>query len=413
MVTLTCFFEQNTDLGQIYVDQDDIEARVLDGTIDPAYLSKEGHEALTKNTLWVMGDQGDTGWGDSCRYATSTCSPRIGPEQNNSWAKVAAGACHVNIIKTDGTLWAWGQNNCGQLGTSNVINTSSPVQEFCSASNWDCIISLAFNTSALKADGSLWLWGAGTGGRLANNSQTSVSKPTREVTSSTWMSIGANAGGQANFGVKTNGTLWTWGCNGSYGNMAINCSTGTCRLTPVQVSSTSSNWCFVSLARINASSAIKTDGTLWAWGQGDNGAIGDNNNINRSSPVQEVTNGTDWCYSAGGNGTTIALKNDGSFWGWGINGTRFVVGAAPQTTCFSSPVQEFSQSYGWCKADACYHNMALKVDGTLWGWTNFQLRGELGDAMSGGGCSPTQEYHSLTTWCDISVRAWATFAIKG
>ena len=107
------------------------------------------------------------------------------------------------------------------------------------------------------------------------------------------------------------------------------------------------------------------------------------------------------------------LKNDGSFWGWGINGTRFVVGAAPQTTCFSSPVQEFSQSYGWCKADACYHNMALKVDGTLWGWTNFQLRGELGDAMSGGGCSPTQEYHSLTTWCDISVRAWATFAIKG
>ena len=418
MVTLTCFFEQGQDLGQIYVDQDDVEARVLDGTIDPAWLSEEGHNALTRNTMWVFGTDVGAMRGDSCNFASGTCTPRIGPELNNTWSRVETGTNTVQAIKKDGTLWAWGCNVYGQVGDKTIIDRSSPVQEASSTTTWDLMVygTGGAHVLATKTDGTLWSWGNNGAFKLGNGDATSAnqSSPVQEITSSTWISIGMN--GSGSFGVKSNGTLWAWGCNGNpttgSQNLGVNCSDGVCLLCPVQEASSATNWCFVGLTKTGAQSAIKTDGTLWAWGGNCAGEVGDNTSVNRSSPTQETTSSTDWCFSHHANGTAIAIKNEGTLWGWGLNGTRFVVGPGAQTTSFSSPVQEFSQSYGWCKASGCFHMMGLKIDGTLWGWTNFSFSGETG-TNGVFSCSPVQEFHSLTTWCDVAARSFATFAIKG
>ena len=87
--------------------------------------------------------------------------------------------------------------------------------------------------------------------------------------------------------------------------------------------------------------AIKTDGTLWSWGYGLEGQIGDNNALNRSSPVQEITSSTTWCFISG----TKAIKKDGSLWAWGWNGCGQLGDGT--ITNRSSPVRESTLSNNW------------------------------------------------------------------
>jgi hypothetical protein len=95
---------------------------------------------------------------------------------------------------------------------------------------------------------------------------------------------------------------------------------------------------------------IKTDGTLWTWGQGTNGTLGDNTAVSKSSPVQTVTFDTTWKQVSAGNGHMIGTKTDGSMWSWGL-GTSGQLGDNTIVTK-SSPVQTVTFGYEWKQAYA-------------------------------------------------------------
>ena len=152
-----------------------------------------------------------------------------------------------------------------------------------------------------------------TNGRLGDNNSITRSSPVQTVAAGVnWVIIsgGGSATNGVKAGIKTDGTLWLWGDNtsGQLGN-----STSITRSSPVQTVSTGTNWKSISFNE-NFPIAVKTDGTLWLWGGNANGRLGLNTSVNvfHSSPVQTVATGTNWCTAAGGVSMAAAIKSDGT-----------------------------------------------------------------------------------------------------
>ena len=211
----------------------------------------------------------------------------------------------------------------------------------------------------------LWMWGPGTYGSLGQNNTTAYSTPVQEITSSTWSDVALGVNGEFTVGIKTDGTLWGWGYN-AYGNLGTNNTTY--YSSPQQEASSSTNWSKV-IAAEQYVLATKTDGTLWAWGQGFYGKLGTNDTICYSSPVQEASSSTNWTELAVTGYSSHALKSDGTCWGWGYSFYGVVSGNFTQ---HSSPVQENSSSTDWSYISGSRYSaasmMGIKTTGEMWGW---------------------------------------------
>ena len=163
---------------------------------------------------------------------------------------------------------------------------------FCNSTDGDLVRDIFITESEIIdrfVGNQLWLWGAGCVGRLGNNATADRSSPVQTVsTGNNWKQVAL--GCRHSSAIKTDGTLWLWG-DGVSGILGNNDTTS--RSSPVQTVSTGNNWKQVALGQI-FSSAIKTDGTLWLWGCGTFGRLGNNSTIPHSSPVQTVSTGTNW-----------------------------------------------------------------------------------------------------------------------
>ena len=257
------------------------------------------------------------------------------------------------------SLYTWGSNEYGLLGLNDtnqysVGHKSSPTQLSGGKVGWDASISLrsrsAYNGSTLiagKTDGTLWAWGRNTYGQLGQNrtgNNSSRSSPV-QIPGTTWYSMFNNSD-SSTAGYKTDGTLWVWGRN-YFGMLGLNEGgyPGTNHSSPTQLG-TDNTW-----AKENGKMgsayrsimAIKTDGTLWAWGSNEQGRLGLNEyDVHKSSPTQVP--GTTWDKVIGGFGRG-AIKTDGTLWTWGANfdgilglNQRTIPGT-PYNDCRSSPTQ--------------------------------------------------------------------------
>lgn len=250
-------------------------------------------------TLWVWGCNGHG------QLGAGNIIPRSSPVQipGTQWCKVASGCIHSLGLKTDGTLWAWGCNNNGTLGDNSIINRSSPVQ--IPGNSWSNISSngAGLHSAAQKTDGTLWTWGAGTSGRLGDDSILPKSSPI-QIPGTSWSLSKNSLSSNYSFVRKTDGTLWAWGA-GTSGNLGDN-QAAVNRSSPIQIPGT--NWTDVSSFESNVRLALKSDGTLWSWGNGVNGNIGDGTGIPRSSPVQVP--GIKWSQINAAMETSYARKSN-------------------------------------------------------------------------------------------------------
>ena len=353
--------------------------------------------------LWAWGrnDPGQLGTNN----VTKQSSPVQTVAGGTNWKLVAGGVYHTAAIKTDGTLWTWGRNSLGQLGTNNITNQSSPVQTIAGGTNWKTVACGGYHTAAIKTDGTLWTWGNNFFAQLGTNNITDQSSPVQTVAGGTnWKLV---AGGRYHTAaIKTDGTLWTWGVNfsGQLGN-----NNATTRSSPVQTVASGTNWKSV-VCGADHTAAIKTDGTLWLWGRNSYGQLGTNNITDQSSPVQTVAGGTNWKLVAGGRYHTVAIKTDGTLWLWGRN--IFGQLGTNNITDQSSPVQAVAGGTNW-KTVACggYHTAAIKTDGTLWLWGRNSY-GQLGNNNIAHQSSPVQTVAGGTNWKLVAGGLYHTAAIR-
>ena len=228
-----------------------------------------------------------------------------------SWFSVACGLQHTMATKTDNTLWAWGRGSTyGALGLNSASNFTSP-RQVGALTNWS-LISCGFNfTSSIKTDGTLWIWGDNANGQLGQNNIANYSSPVQVGALTDWKSI--SCGSFHTAAIKNNGSLWTCGSN-TYGQLGQNISYSVNRSSPVQVGQ-ATEWA-TAVCGSSHTIAIKTNGTIWSFGDGSLGQLGTGNRTSTSSPVQ-VGALTTWLKLSTTSYSSIAIKNDGTLWTWG------------------------------------------------------------------------------------------------
>ena len=362
----------------------------------------------TDGTLWAWG------YNPYGQLGQNNVTYRSSPVQVGSgttWASVSTGYDHTAAIKTDGTLWTWGYNDFyGMLGQNNLIFRSSPVQVG-SGTTWSKVSAGSYHTVAIKTDGTLWVWGYNPHGGLGQNDTVNRSSPVQVGSGTNWSSV--FAGGTSTAAIKTDGTLWSWGYN-NHGQLGQN-DDSVNRSSPVQVGS-GTTWSKASAGQYNIE-AIKTDGTLWAWGYGYYGALGQNDVANRSSPVQvgstvvAYNNSTAvlWNSISIGRDSAFAIKSNGTLWSWGSNAYGQL--GYYSTATRLSPVQVGALT-DWSSVSAGkYQTLAIKTNGTLWTWGYGSL-GELGISDITINISSPTQVGSGTTWASIAVGTQVVLATK-
>jgi alpha-tubulin suppressor-like RCC1 family protein len=318
----------------------------------------------------------------------------LGPGGTGNLAGVAvvgAGAEHTIALRSDGSFWAWGNNSGGQLGNGSNTNSSVPLQVM----GLPRVVAAAaalngYSSVALGDDGSVWDWGNNSSGQLGDGSYTNRTRPV-EVLGSGGVGyltgvVSIAAGEAHSLAVKSDGTVWAWG-NNQNGQLGSG-TTGNFSAVPVQVVGPSGIGNLTGVVAAAAGSlhslALKSDGTLWAWGQGGNGALGNGGVADTSVPVEVSL--TKIRSVAAGHAHSLALKSDGTVWAWGSddygqigNGTHGVNVLTPVEVSNTDGSGNLAGIVTVAAGQS--FSLATGSDGSAWGWGNNYNR-ELADGTS-------------------------------
>ena len=315
---------------------------------------------------------------------------------------------------TAGAMFRTGYNVQGEIGDGTTVDRRALNPAFVqigSGTDWEWN-SASGNTTdqaatayGVKTDGTGWIWGYATYGKLGNGTTTpNICSPIQIGSLTDWKQM--NGGQWHSAAVKADGTLWTWGRN-NYGQLGVGNTTD--YSSPVQVGSLT-DWDYV-VCSSGTSSALKTDGTVWGWGQGWLGSLGQGNETDHSSPIQ-LGSYTDWTHiSRNGNATQPSFMGvrGGELWACG-NNTNGTMGTG-NTTNYSSPVQIGSLT-NWLTVEGGWYGFcSIKTDGTAWAW-GYGYQGMNMDGTTDHTSSPVQ-IGSLTDWSSIKKASrFMTMAIK-
>lgn len=276
------------------------------GGMRPSVAIGANHGVIlaSDGSLWTWGGDG-FGWqvlGLGSNVRTQACLRRIGEETN--WVNIAVGGSTTLALKSDGTIWAWGENLSGQLGDGTTVRERATPVRSVPGDDWKQVATAGPHSVGLKQDGTLWSWGNNWAGQLGDGTTNNSRVPVRVGSSTNWTRIWANL--IENVGQQTDGSLWFWGWDYTRSER------GSSIPIPTLVSP-DTNWVDVGMGDWMVF-AIKSDGTLWAWGREARVFTGATNSNANSSP-HRVGAGTDWRACAPFCQKHPAfLKRDGSLW---------------------------------------------------------------------------------------------------
>ena len=295
--------------------------------------------------------------------------------------QVSAGGGYSLAITTGGTVWAWGANNVGELGDGTTTARSAPVQ-VPGLSGVRQVAAGFRHSLALKSDGTVWAWGANNFGQVGDGVFSSTQLTPVQVTGLTGVTKIA-AGFDFSLALRSDGSVWAWGTGGigEFGNGNLTNSALPEEVFISQVTSIA--------AGDDAGYAIRTTtagATLWAWGGNLSGDLGDGTQTERVTPVQ-VTGVTDVAQVAAGNQFTVALTTNGSVWAWGDDEFG-QLGNTPTHALIDHPVETVAGGSGITQLSAGLdHVLALTSGGGALAWGD-NLDGELGDGNNASVVGP-------------------------
>ena len=345
------------------------------GDISALYLGSTAVSSvyLGISSIWSAGSAAQVG-------AIYSIGSRYGTQQlgtDTDWSSLGGGENWSFALKSDGTLYAWGNNSQGQLGVGVAGDQSFSVQV--GSDTWEMVARGGlYHSLGIKSDGTLWGWGDGANGRTGLGGTSGYNSP-QQIGSDSWQFVGA--GYNSSHGIKADGTLWAWGygATGLFGDGSTTAS----QTTPKQIGSDS--WSMVASGQAHTV-AIKSNGTLWATGFNNNGRLGVGDTTNRTTLTQVGTD-TDWSFVVCDRESSYGMKTDGSLWAWGRN--DFGQLGIGNTTNQTTPQRVGTDT--WLDVSAFDLVAAgVKSDGTLYRWGL--------DLTS----SPVQ-YGSTATYFDVEV----------
>jgi alpha-tubulin suppressor-like RCC1 family protein len=329
--------------------------------------------ALRSNgTAWAWGYNTSGRLGDGGGCSGSIREPVSVVGGFTDWCQVSTKADHTLALRSNGTAWAWGAAGSA-TGYNDTCCRNSPVPVVGGFTDWCQVSAGNCHSLGLRSNGSLWSWGNNNYAQLGINTVgygTGKSSPVSVVGGFTdWCQV--SAGGAHSLGLRSNGTAWAWGCNRdgvlgdgthSYYFYLEGCGTQYClrdRSSPVSVIGGFTDWCQVSSGFCH-SLGLRCNGSLWAWGRGFQGALGNNSIINRSSPVSVVGGFTDWCQVSAGFSNNLGLRSNGTAWAWGTSYQGQL--GNNSTNNSSSPVSIVGGFTTWCQLSAGHqHNLGVVI----------------------------------------------------
>jgi alpha-tubulin suppressor-like RCC1 family protein len=362
-------------------------------TIPATFSAGPGHVLAIKSdgTLWAWGGnhKGQLGTGN-----TEKSSKPLQIGTDTKWKAVSAGGNFSLGLKSDGTIWAWGQNYYGELGIGTNDDSLTPIQVG-TDTDWKTIAAGRTHGLAIKANGTLWAWGHNNGGQLGDGTKTKVNIPIQVGTDADWIHV--SAGSYHSIALKADGSTSVWGANSS-GQLG----TGTLTDSPVPVapltidtwedsgtgySSDLSTEQKAVYAGASFSAALGNDGIICLWGSGNNGQLGFGSKITYyAAPYSSVPYDT-WLSLSTGTNHATGIKNDNTLWAWGSIWDYKPEGVTYTYNYLPIPV---SPDKDWIAVvSGGNFSIAQKADGSLWAWGS-NGSGQLGNGTSVSSGTPVR-----------------------
>lgn len=325
--------------------------------------------------------------------------------------QVSVGPFHTVALKSDGTVWAWGRNHEGELGNGRTDDSSTPVQVY-GLTGIRAVSADNEHSLALKSDGTVWAWGYNYEGQLGIGSSYISAIPLQVMGLQGITAI--STGMSHNLALDSNGRVWFWGVESNEDGWPTRYIT-----SPIQVSG------LPEITAISAgayhSLALDKNGNVWAWGHNGAGQLGEGTQDPLSDTPVQVLGLTAVKSISAGSGSNLALKSDGTVWGWGSNSYGQLGSFLFAQTSQPVPVAglEFSPSPGTKvgvttisagRGGVESRSLALRSDGKVWAW-GYGLDGGLGNGSTMCSSIPV-EVLGLSEVTSLSQGGNSSFAVK-
>ncbi len=314
---------------------------------------------------------------------------------------LAAGKDHSASVNTPGSLWLWGSNLSGQLATEDLINQTAPFKAS-ATEDWSMVTAGNSHTVVLRGDGTLWSVGSNENGQLGLGlaaTTVPVDVLTQIGTDTDWTAV--SAGGSHNLALKADGTLWAFGSN-TLGQLGIG-TTDDIITAPVQVSAVGEVYAAISAGAFH-SLAVRDSGTLWSWGSNLNDVLGISTDEFTLLIPTQVGTGTDWASVSAGGTHSLAIKTDGTLWGWGLHEAG-QLGLGPQLTSRRRVPEQIGTATDWIAISTGEkHSLGIRGAagaGTLWSW-GLNASGQLGLGNTVNRAFPDQ-VGILSNWTSVAA----------
>jgi alpha-tubulin suppressor-like RCC1 family protein len=376
-------------------------ARVGAATTWSVVAPTDGHTCgvRTDGSLWCWGRNGDGQLGTGEDDGTRTSPVRVGTATD--WTSVATGGGATCGLRTDGSLWCWGDNGGGQLGDGTTDDRRTPVR-IGADTDW-ADIDMNGTTCGLRTTGALWCWGSDHGGIAGGQAETAQTAPARVGTSSSWTSV--TAGYSDICAVDSRHDLWCWSSGpADRPDTPVPAPAG---FGPQRVGAGLS-WSDVTLGR-GHTCALRTNGEIWCWGDNDAGEVGDGTTARVVQPAH-VNADLSWSAITAGGDRTCALTTAGALWCWGANGYGQLGDGTTSPPAGNEPLP-VQPAARWRQVTAGLgHTCALTTAGALWCWGDNDA-GQLGDGTNDTGLPPRRV--SDAPWKSVSAGWTSTCGVDG
>jgi alpha-tubulin suppressor-like RCC1 family protein len=335
-------------------------------------------------TLWCWGrnDHGELGDGTKVgrlrpvKVAASFGNAFVSAgEQVTCAVPTGFGAQHV---------WCWGWG--GLVGDGTSVDRTSPVDIMSTNDSWDGApgdVSVGNAHTCARKGGQVFCWGSDAQGQLGDGQANLTPVPGPVLAAMLGDTVGGIAAGVHTCAIVSGGNVLCFGGN-AYGQLGD--GTTIDRATPVQPHGLGGSVVQIATGQAHTC-ALKSDGTLWCWGDNTGGQLGDGTFTARLTPVQVTALGNTVQKIATGGFHTCVIKNDGTPWCWGDNESGQVGDGTFTTRTLPVPITPPASPFVEISGGE-YHTCARAIDNSIWCWGDNEY-GKLGDGTTTNRASPT------------------------